>query len=529
MKTSSKNGDIMMDVRLPDEIHGFFQGNIGRSLIIKGHAGTGKTILSLTLLEEIGILENSFYISTRVSNQSLYSQFDWLKEVDIHESLIDASMDFLKNVYPQYQPYSYFSEGKVGEEKDVQKMESAMKLLQTFPKEGEKIELPEHVCRSNLLSLVEKDQVQELEEIYHRVDSRLPEQCTIIIDSLESILEKYNLDATELIKTLQKDLVEMSGVNLVIVLEAEESTHWDYLVDGVVTLRSGELDERRIRTMHLDKLRGIEIQRPVYLFTLTGGRFNYFSSFTQKVPGFQGKHPPIEDSLGTDYYDRDLFSSGSAMLDEVLGGGYRRNSLTLLEFEEGVPFSGQMYLFGPTMENFLSQGRGVLMMPSSGIGKTVVKNWTRKLFGKEKENQLKILDLESKGGDIDTNNLKDYEHLFNDAYKELRYYSEEPLLTICDWIKLEHSIGSDRMEHIDKTRVAKRLLDLMRKNSGLTIGLMGPGFVFAEKARYISDVYLKVMTKYNSLLVYGEKPDTSIYNLSLTEEEHPHARFLKLA
>ena len=49
-------------------------------MIVKGSAGTGKTTFALQLTEEIGGIGTSFYMSTRVSDESLYNQFPWLRE-----------------------------------------------------------------------------------------------------------------------------------------------------------------------------------------------------------------------------------------------------------------------------------------------------------------------------------------------------------------------------------------------------------------------------------------------------------------
>ena len=71
--------------RLPGEIVRFFENQGGHSLIVKGSAGTGKTTFSLQLIEELKGMQNSYYLSTRVSDESLYLQFPWLK-VKVQES-----------------------------------------------------------------------------------------------------------------------------------------------------------------------------------------------------------------------------------------------------------------------------------------------------------------------------------------------------------------------------------------------------------------------------------------------------------
>src|SRR5207244_3271884 len=66
--------------RIPREIVEFFNASGGHSLIVKGPAGTGKTTFALQLTEELGEVAASHYLSSRVSDESLYRQFTWLKD-----------------------------------------------------------------------------------------------------------------------------------------------------------------------------------------------------------------------------------------------------------------------------------------------------------------------------------------------------------------------------------------------------------------------------------------------------------------
>src|SRR5512137_938398 len=62
----------------PKEIVKFLSSPGGHSLILRGMAGTGKTTLALQMIEELASIEQSYYMSTRVSDQSLFNQFPWL-------------------------------------------------------------------------------------------------------------------------------------------------------------------------------------------------------------------------------------------------------------------------------------------------------------------------------------------------------------------------------------------------------------------------------------------------------------------
>lgn len=76
--------------RIPPEICKFFSG-VGKTLLVKGAPGVGKSIFSLSLLEEMAEANNVIYISTRLNIDSLYDQFSWIESVLPPHNIIDAS------------------------------------------------------------------------------------------------------------------------------------------------------------------------------------------------------------------------------------------------------------------------------------------------------------------------------------------------------------------------------------------------------------------------------------------------------
>src|SRR3989441_7255065 len=66
--------------RIPRELVEFFTAPGGHPLIVKAPAGTGKTTFALQLTEALGEVTASHYLSSRVSDESLYRQFTWLKD-----------------------------------------------------------------------------------------------------------------------------------------------------------------------------------------------------------------------------------------------------------------------------------------------------------------------------------------------------------------------------------------------------------------------------------------------------------------
>src|SRR5579863_3460818 len=95
---SRNNGSAVGGV--PPEVVSFLSGKGGRSLIVKGGAGTGKTTFGLELLDRVGEPERSFYLSTRVGDEALYRQFPWLKSTEMRSRILDAAKLFLDAIQP---------------------------------------------------------------------------------------------------------------------------------------------------------------------------------------------------------------------------------------------------------------------------------------------------------------------------------------------------------------------------------------------------------------------------------------------
>ena len=73
--TGRNNQRLDNFANIPIELKQFLQQDT-YSLLIKGHAGTGKTTLALTILREQDVNMNCLYISTRISPEKLF-QYYW--------------------------------------------------------------------------------------------------------------------------------------------------------------------------------------------------------------------------------------------------------------------------------------------------------------------------------------------------------------------------------------------------------------------------------------------------------------------
>ncbi|MFQ5712318.1 MAG: ATPase domain-containing protein [Candidatus Geothermarchaeales archaeon] len=294
--------------RMPSELIEFFsRGN--NTLLVKGEPGTGKTILSLELLRRFSEEMNGIYLSTRVSPDRLLNQFPWLRDVVKSEHILET--------------------GKAGVEGGFRVSDSTIREFPTV-----------------------------LEHFYELAIGI--ENPFIVVDSWYAIADELEPEQIRTTMKILETLVASKNANLVFVSETPGESGLDYTVDGVVTLSAETLEDRRLRVIHLNKLRGVEIRHNAYLFTLKDGRFQHFPSFTRKYPEQPETYEPLPDS-------ETHFSTGIEGLDRVLGGGYPRGSIVQMEIGGNVQTPEFEAFLLATARNFTLQGRGVLFVPCCGL------------------------------------------------------------------------------------------------------------------------------------------------------------------
>ena len=83
--------------------------------------------------------------------------------------------------------------------------------------------------------------------------------------------------------------LERAGGRLILVSEGNELTTLDYLVDGIVTLKSNKFNHINLREMNLTKLGGIDIKKNSFVYTLNNGIFktyepsNYYDHILDQI------------------------------------------------------------------------------------------------------------------------------------------------------------------------------------------------------------------------------------------------------
>lgn len=493
---------------IPRELTEFFDKPGGRSLVIKGGAGSGKTTLALQLMEEIADAESSFYLSTRVSDASLYIQFPWLREKDMRSRIIDASREFLATIYKPEE-----EDSRVQKEK-LAKIKGAQDFLRSIQKDA----AVQAVDRTCLSKLSETTSIPEINRLYDRIEAKLPVRTFFVIDSVEGITGRYRLDAEELVHALQKDLVERTGANMVVILEKGGDSSVDYLVDGVVLVDKRDIDGRRVREMRLDKLRATEIRRQKYLVTLRNGRFRAFEPYQ---PGGESQRWACLPDTTTHY------SSGTRDLDELLGGGFRKGSYNVIEVAENVTTEEYYSLVRPILLNFVGHNRGVIVvLPGGDQAETLRDDLTRFVDKGVFDKYIQVADYfiqETKKPYVmalGTRNKEEALRNWRTVLQNLRGSDNRPIMDFA---------GFDTLEYLRGNEIAIRDLfntvGRIKISEDVGVGIIKPGLKLTQEIMNMADTYLKIADIDNSCCIYGVNPHTIVYAITPDREKGlPHVR-----
>ncbi len=253
--TESLKIDIMQKTDLFGTVETFFVQPYGKSLIIKGRPGAGKTTFALGFLERVMDRVPVCYLSSRFSDASLYGTYPWLESVSL-KNLADKLPDSLTNVSTE-----------------------SLKKLEKLIEEGKM------GSDSYGLILNISDLLPEIRAIYSFVEVNQGNSPLIVIDSIESLSEKYDVNEQTLFSMLYSDLVERSGANLICILEARENVKLEYFADGVLSMDYMLEEGILIRKATVEKLRGVSIgTSPVFFYSLEDGKCRAFSKDTIIYP-----------------------------------------------------------------------------------------------------------------------------------------------------------------------------------------------------------------------------------------------------
>ncbi len=525
--------------KIPQVLLDFMRAPGGHSLMLKGDAGTGKTTLALQVIEELAEEQPDYYLSTRVSDEALFRQFPWARDRAKRDNILKAGKTFLRR--NKEAPMLHESPG--GQQLTIA---AAKDLLKALNHQDNNLT----VVRSELQKLegqVEAGEVggedeggftgeitddeitldlgimlPELEVAYDLAESNLPRKTLMVVDSIDALSERYGIGSPRIINTLQKDLVENSGTNIVYTLEESGKTLLDYLGDGVIQMVSEDRGGRRVRQMVIEKLRGVAVDQWKYYLTLTGGRMSVFEPTWVKIPERMRMHEVKPDPSSR------TVSSGNVYFDKYIGG-FPRGSLVLLEFDLDVHQDVVRCLELEVMSDFLMKGRGVIWLPMYATDYSLIDEQMRMLVDAEAiSKRFRILD--SAAGQEQT--LPFVSAIEGeDAAQDLRMSSMKYMLgESAPYLSI---LGFDAMEGVYGSNVFKQTLphiDAMRRGGHVVIAIASTTSCALDSLREQAKIHIKYENMAGCVMAGGMKPHTPYYYLDFAglEDRLPSPRLVPM-
>ena len=353
----------------------------------------------------------------------------------------------------------------------------------------------------------------------------------LAIDSYSALAQAFQSphDARIVLNAVLGRIVRRMGCTTVMVVEVPTGSGRiglgaeEFVADGVVRLRAGELDGRPLRELEIDKLRGTRLSERRLLFTLEGG-FRAFTPFEPKRAEGPGRFHPIPDPPGR-------FSTGSEDLDAMLGGGLSRGDAVLLEIAEKVSRAEYHLIAVPMMLNFIAQGRAVLLIPTVGVDAEMAKGigLSYGLTNDEIDRFLRVCQAQGPRGQRG----EPYVVAFGakDPWEDYRRYLEleEELMRETDQPVMVVTGVDALVSYYDESSCEKILGQdaiRIRQHGSLGILLMKPGYEgIAARLSSIATVHLRLTREHGCLLLYGIKPRTGLYAVEMDASKgHPLPR-----
>jgi hypothetical protein len=438
---------------IPNEIRDFFQIEDGQTLLIKGLPGTGKTTLSLEIMNCLCDKKNGMYISTRIDPKRLYATHPWVKEVVPPRNVINATQGKLL-------------ESLKGISKDLTNYYAVLDFFKVFFDEAEEMDNP-----------------------------------MIIIDSWDAVLNYTSQFIGNAQHSFEQNICEFArdlDTHLIFVSEFANVMPLDYIVDGVVTMEQfrlpsyaeGSMRTRYVRQIRLDKLRGVEIRQKTYTATLHKGRFSCFEPYRE-----QSDARIASDMVRVPDPADDRISTGTPDLDSI-SGGLKYGSCNVLEIDQGV---GKRYyqLLTALASNAIKNGRGVFILPSIGYQLS-----SRDIFVPTNVavSQPQGLDPEIWGKEL------------LQKWDVLRERTGRPILNIIGLDAIEFAFGYNEVLNLTNIMIRK-----WKETNDITVLIVKSGQQSINMAVHIADTYFLVNELNGGLCLYGIIPRTEPCNMLLED------------
>ncbi len=477
---------------IPEEIDKFLNSEYGVSLLIKGPPGSGKTTFSLQILDKMKSYKNTIYVSTRIGDISLYNQFPWLKNLEKNIKLIILSKTFVE---------------KINKNIKENEIKYIAKEMLTEMRNNEK-----HVSRFMYNKLFKDNFIPEIERIYDEVESNLPKQSIIVIDSIEGITIPYGIDSSNFMYMIQKDIIESAGSTVIFVSEKNSIEPEDYIADGVIYMDYEYLQDYNnimLRYIKIKKLRGYKIKENTYIFTLENGKIGIFN-YPELRKFKSGKFNVIKNNA--------KYSTGIKDLDNILNGGIKPGNILTMNVSNNTTFSNFWLINKPLILNALYNKFCIVFLAISShtftnpiesicqdVGYDVCDSKVR-FVNYFQYTYLKKGLIEDILVDRDSIALNDFKVL-----SEINKISENkyPILFYLDYPSLENIKG-----YMEAKKELNYIINYIRgSNKHIGVIYTNENVDVENEIKSLSNYYINIVTIKGNTFIFGIKPEFHLHGV----------------
>lgn len=349
----------------------------------------------------------------------------------------------------------------------------------------------------------------QLEEDMERIKGKVA-TAFIVADTWDAIAKKLGKEDRLRTEGALVRRCDETDANIVFVSEEPEQTTLDYLVDGIVTLRRGGFEDRLMREIELNKLRGVECKQHKYLFTLTGGRFQCFGPWSwQTIPREKRKLAPVHEDN-----DPETASTCVDGLDELIGGGWEKGSLNLIEIDENVG-TGYYGVVVPAALSFINMRRVFVSFPSGGESGYVLARAFFAGHAKKFEGQTRFIHSKKTPQSeevpyvihIDTSDpVSAEEEFYKFGGEFIEKSKDRSMLTFVGSDTFEREFGVDAAMGM-LSRAARRV----KSSRSVELLLLKEGQRLPKCVVHLASTHWKLKQKDGAMMFYGVVPHTGIH------------------
>ncbi|PMB00479.1 circadian clock protein KaiC [Fischerella thermalis CCMEE 5268] len=310
---------------------------VGRTTLVSGTSGTGKTLFSL---------------------QFLFNGISYFEEPGVFVTFEESPYDIIKNAHI----FGWDLQGLINDGK--------LFILDASPDpEGQDI-----VGNFDLSALIERLQYAIRKYRAKRV----------VIDSITAVFQQY-----EAVGVIRREIfrlvARLKQLNVTTIITTERTEEYgpvacfgveEFVSDNVVIVRNVLEGERRRRTIEILKLRGTTHMKGEYPFTITNEGVNIF---------------PLGAMRLTQRSSNVRVSSGVKTLDDMCGGGFFKDSIILAT---GATGTGKTLLVSKFIQNGCQNGERAILFAYEESRAQLSRNassWGIEFEDLERQGLLKII------------------------------------------------------------------------------------------------------------------------------------------